>query len=711
MVKIEAAGKREKDWLDQAERAETAYLNDDKSDRKGTLYNFNILHSNIETMVPATFNSAPVPDIRERFRTGRASAETSVAQQVAQVFERAITVQCDDGALEAELEEMTQDALLTGRGGIRVKFDVDEAEGVLSNERLTFESVSWRDYREGPAKRWRDVPWIAMRHCLPWEAVQKIKDPELKAIMAAGGEGSSEPEADSDTHIWEIWCKETRKVYKVVGASGDVLSIIEDPLGLRGFFPMPQPVQPIGATGTRVPVCPFHIYKMLADEAEKATKRIEAITDGLRVRGLIVGSAEDIADLALAKDNEFIPIANMEGFAATGGLENAIVWWPVEKAIVVLRELYASREQTKQMIYEVTGISDIVRGQSNANETLGAQEIKSQWGSLRLQKLQRLVQQSARDMFVICAELISSKFSPETLGKMTGVEMTPEMAGMLQRPLDYYRIDVETDSTIRADLSRRKGEMGEFLQGTASFFQAMAPVVEQAPEMAGPVAELFGAFARQFSLGKQAEDALEDITQQAKQAAAAAAESAGEPDPMEQQAMAEAEAKQAELAMKQQDSQAKMQLDMQKAQADMQAEAAKLNLETQKAQADAQLAAAKLELDREKLAIDRERMAMDRENMLLDRERMATDSGRADREFDLKAGVIQPALAPAIDGMIAALAEMQQRQAVTAQALAQGLAEVAKIVAAGDERIVAAMSQPKELVRDASGRISGVRPA
>lgn len=682
LEKIAASERREQDWFDQAESAEVAYLSDDKSDRRGTVYDFNILHSNIETMVPATFNSTPVPDIRERFRTGRANKETTIAQKVAQVFERAIMVQCDDGAIEAELEELTQDALLAGRGPIRVKFEIDDD---LTNERLFYEAISWRDYREGPAKRWRDVPWVAIRHCLPWEIVQGIQDEKLKAVLAVGGDAESEPEADADTYVWEIWCKDTRKVYKIVDASGDVLSVIDDPLGLKGFFPMPEPVQPIGATGNRVPVCPFHIYKTLADELEAATKRIAAITDGLKVRGLIVGSAEDIADLALAGDNELIPVANMEGFAATGGLDNAIAWWPVDQAITVLRELYTTREQTKQMIYEVTGISDIVRGQSNAQETLGAQEIKSQWGSLRIKKMQRLIQRAARDLFVISADLISSKFSPQTLQKMTGIQITPEMGAMLQRPLDYYRIDVETDSTIRADLSRRKGEMGEFLQGTGAFFQAMAPVVQQAPTMAAPVAELFGSFARQFSLGKQAEDALEEMTEQAKDAAAKAAENAGQPGPEEQAATAEMEAKKAELGMKQQEGQAKQQLEGQKAQADMQ-------------------------MRQQEMALEREKLDLEREKMALDRERMTADGGRADREFAVKSGeMMPPTIAPAMDGMLAALMQMQQSQAESAQMLAQGLAQIAQLVSAGDQRIAAALSAPKMLVRDDAGRPAGVR--
>lgn len=619
MDRIRADEKRSENWIRQAEAAEKAYLSDDRMTDNGKVYDFNILHSNIETMVPAVYNSTPVPDIRERFRTGGDTPENAVSRVVAQIIERAITVQVDDGAMDTELEDLTQDALLAGRGVIRVRFDADEemveetdpmtgevigSYPMMTNERLSYEAVSWRDYREGPANKWRDVPWVAFKQCIPQEEVEKIRDPALKEALAAGGEiDQIEYEQDSDAVLWEIWCRETGKVYMVVEASGEVLSITDDPLGLPGFFPCARPVQPINATGNRVPVAPFTIYRKLAEELERLTKRIMAIVDGLKVRGLIVGSAQDLVELATAGDNTLVPISNLEGLAQTGGLDKAITWWPIDQAVKVLRELYAARESTKQMIYEVTGISDIVRGQGRASETATAQEIKNQWGNLRIRKLQRLIERCARELFVISAELIASKFSPQTLTKMTGIPMDQQAAAMLSQPLDHYRIDVETDSTVRADLSRRKGEMSEFLQGTAAFFSTMAPVVGQAPQMAAPVSEMYGAFARQFNLGKQAEDAIENMSEIAKQAAAQAMEQQGQPSPEEQKLQMEAQAKQAEMQMKAQEGQAKLQLDGQKMQQEGQIRQAELTLEQQRLELDR----AKLELDRLRLEFEQQR--------------------------------------------------------------------------------------------------------
>ena len=63
--KIAAAEKREAKWIESAEKAEAAYLADDEAS-DDALPSFNILHSNVETIVPSIFNSSPSPDIRPR---------------------------------------------------------------------------------------------------------------------------------------------------------------------------------------------------------------------------------------------------------------------------------------------------------------------------------------------------------------------------------------------------------------------------------------------------------------------------------------------------------------------------------------------------------------------------------------------------------------------------------------------------------------------
>jgi len=594
--RIRAQEKAEEDWIDDAEGAEVAYLANDKSDTasKGhEVPDFNILHSNVETIVPSIYNSTPAPDIRPRH-----NAKDDLAKQVADIFERVIAAQIDDNVLDTEIEATAQDTFLAGRGITRIKFDADEepvievdamgmpVESVrLVNERVIFENVSWRDYRFGPCKRFKDRPWEAFRHCISQEELERITDDEI--AQAYSGETPTEKE-ELDVDVWEIWCKETRRVYFVVEASGKVVSIKDDPLGLSKFFTVPNIIQPIKSTHNTLPVCPYRVYRSLAEELDTATDRINAIMSGLRVRGLIAGDAEPLELLSEAGDNEFVPVPNVENLVAAGGIEKAVMWWPIETAIAVLQQLYVQREQTKQTIYEITGISDIIRGQGDASETATAQNIKTQWGSLRIKKMQRLIERHVRDLFKLAAEVISQHFSYQTISKASGIQIAPEMMPLLGQPFDHYRIDVESDSTVRADLTKSRQEMASFLEGTASFLQTMAPIIGQAPATAGPIIDMYASFARQFSLGKSGEDALDQLAELAKQAAAQP-----RPNP-------EAEAKKAE-----------MQFEMEKFKAEQQGKAEERQLKMVGMQLDNQLKRRELGLKGQELDLEESKAEVD----------------------------------------------------------------------------------------------------
>lgn len=633
LERIEAAGKLEKTWMDDADKAVVAYTGEqskaETATAEGVAYDFNILFANVETIVPAVINSPPAPDIRRRF-----GSDDPVAKDLAEIMERAIRVQVDDSSLQVELEAMAQDGFLAGRGLVRIRFESDFEGGETTdeelaaedrkedrkpplspaverakNERCTFEAVSWRDFRHGPAKRWEDIPWAAYRHHMPPDEMEEFADADM-----LGQQASAEDSAlgDDDHQVWEIWEKRTRNVWFVRGTDGKVLKKVADPLELSRFYPHNTPIQPIELNGRLMPVNPFSIYRRLADELDVTTKRIRIITKQLKVKGWYGISATDLQNVLNADDNEFVPIADAEIWAKNGGLQGAVTFWPVEKLIVVLAQLYQSRDQTKQSIYEITGISDIVRGASDARETAAAQNIKSQWGSLRIQKMQRMMERAARELFVMMSEIIPSKFSPETLQRITEIQLVPTQQELTPVPLQqpqvpqdappeaqqqalqqaqaqqqqaeqarlgkikhlealkllmseklsmFYRVDVETDSTVRADLTRQKTEATEFMTAASGYFNSVGPLVSsgQLPvELAG---EIFSSFARMFNLGKSVEDALDKMISMAKQGGAGGQKPKTDP---------KAEAAAAEQKRKAEDAAVDRDIKMQGSQLDMQ---------------------------------------------------------------------------------------------------------------------------------------------
>lgn len=739
LERIKAAEAEEKRFLDDAAVATAVYRGKGAPRTDGSSdtapFDFNILFSNVETIVPAVINSAPAPDIRRRF-----GADDPAARDFAQLLERAISVQIDDSRLQSELEAMAQDGFLAGRGIVRLRFmsdfiggettdealrDLaeDGAEGdaggdaarggaednqgrgasgggigrtgarhgapigvagaapsvsgsgaqgaggaaaatgkqgdaasatggeQLANERIVFEAVSWRDYRHGKAKRWDQRPWEAFRHTIAPDDYDSFVDGALVALQADDTRVSLQADDSGDKHdadheVWEVWDRKSRTVLFIGAGDGTVLKTVDDPLGLSGFFPTATPVQPIEVNGNLEPVNPFSIYRKLADELDTTTKRIRLITRQLKVKGWYGVSPTDVQAVLEADDNEFVPIADAEVWAKNGGLQAAVLFWPVERLIVVLSQLYGLRDQTKQAIYEITGISDIVRGASNAAETYGAQQIKSQWGSLRIHKMQRMIERASRDLFVMMAEVVPAKFSPETLQKMTDVQLLPtaqDLTPVAPKPLPQglppeamaqaqqaaaqaasqaeaarqkklqhlaalnglmhervtagYRIDVETDSTVRADVSRKKQEATEFMTASSAFFGAVGPLVQQGVMPANAAITIYGSFARLFNLGKAIEDVLDDLIAKVQQGGGVPQQPDGQADAAAVEQQRKQQAAQLDQQIKVQNAELERQIKRENASLDLQIKNAELQIKT------SQLSAVQRQLQMQQLGV------------------------------------------------------------------------------------------------------------
>ena len=512
---IKDAGLREQSWIDQAKEAEAIYLVDEKELPGGvSLPRVNILHGNVEIIAANLYNSTPNPDIRTRNEQ-----DDPVARNVADILEAAIKAQIDDGRLDRAMEKAVQDAYVAGRGIIRLQFAADVAsdeEGNpsdISGEQVIFRNVSWRDYREAPATRWTEVNWVAFRHIVSEQEHRRI----LKEGAATGTpEGITErdgrPNAKDDIVIWEVWDRVKRQVLLIDEHASRILKASPDPFGLRDFFPMPEPLQPVTGTGRRTPVCPYSVYKHLANELNLASERIYNIMTGLKVRGYVSSEMRlDAINLSQANDNELVILDGTDNVSGRGGMDKMIYMMPVGEASQVLERLYIQRDACTQKIYEVTGISDIIRGATSDAETATAQKLKSDWGSLRLSQMQRKVQSAVRGAFVICAEMVAVNFSHRTLTAISGVPVGEAEAAELGGGLDHHTIDVETDSTIMGNRREFLREFTELMAGTGAFVREMGPLGQSMPSAAAAFVQLYGAFAKRFRLGREGEQAILEI--------------------------------------------------------------------------------------------------------------------------------------------------------------------------------------------------------
>jgi len=540
LAELNIAHREERDW-----RKEGADLYAMYEGGRKKAHAFNVLWANTELLLPAVYNSTPQPDVRRRFRDA-----DPVGKGVSAVLERALSTSIDVYDFDAEAESFVLDMLLVGRGVPRVKyepsFDPADADKLLS-EQVECECVQWDDFRRGPGKRWNEVPWVAFRHDFTAEMAEKQFGPEIAgALKYSEGKDSEQISEDKQTRelfktveAWEIWDRDQRRVLFIAPSHRDApLLVAADPLRLRQFFPCPRPGYAIKNTRTLVPVPLYRLYEEQAKELDKVSARINKICDALKVRGAYSANLAELAGLFEADDRQMIPVQNVSELSSVGGLDKAIWTLPVDRLIQVLNGLYIARDQIKATIYELTGLSDIVRGATDPNETASAQRIKSQWGSLRLQRLQREAQRTIRDVLRLKAEVIAERFSPQTLEAMTnldfptaaekqqlqlaaqtGAPLPPEAQASLQLPaweeltavmqsdeLRQYRVDVETDSTVQETVDRDLAGLREVIGAVGELFAGVQAGVP------GEVAkEVALAVARRARMGGAVEDALDQF--------------------------------------------------------------------------------------------------------------------------------------------------------------------------------------------------------
>jgi hypothetical protein len=73
--------------------------------------------------------------------------------------------------------------------------------------------------------------------------------------------------------------------------------------------------------------------------------------------------------LTEGENNALIPVDKWMAFSEKGGLKGSIDLLPLDTLSNALLQCYRAREEIKAQIYEITGISDIIRGASRASET------------------------------------------------------------------------------------------------------------------------------------------------------------------------------------------------------------------------------------------------------------------------------------------------------------------------------------------------------
>jgi hypothetical protein len=587
---------------------------------------FNILWSNIQVLFPALYGRQAKPEVSRRYMD-----QDPVGRLASTMLERVMEYETTQfGDFDAAMSGAVQDRLLPGRGTAWIRYepvivnDRPEVEGVEQDESQVYNTIEdpteridaahspidyvyWSDFLHSPARTWDEVWWVARAvYMTKEEGVERFGDVFNNVSLTSSNtdmDGKNPLTAkmtyDKKAMVYEIWNKRTAKVCWIAKGYPQALDERDDPLELEEFFPCPKPLMATTTTGTMIPVPDYCEYEDQAQELDNLTQRIYLLTKACKAVGVFNAEFKELARMfSEGVDNKLFPVTGWAAMSEKGGLKGAIDMMDTSQIIVTLRELYAAREQVKQSIYEIMGISDILRGSSKAQETLGAQQLKANFGSLRLKSSQGDVAKFATDIFKLKAQIICKFYPPELIVQMSGVMNTPDGQDpqMLQAALEMlsnstirdFHIAVEADSLAQIDEQAEKQGAQEAIQAIGLFLREAIPMISQAPETLPMASEMLLFLVRRFRAGRGLESAVERAMKALQDKADQAAQQQPSPPPEMLQMQAEQQAEQMRMQAQAQSEQMKMQADAQLAQAqaqlDMQMHQAKVQAEMQLAQ-------------------------------------------------------------------------------------------------------------------------------
>jgi hypothetical protein len=592
---------------------------------------FNVLWSNVQTLVPAVFSRLPKADVSRRF-----ADHDPVGRVASLLIERALDYEIEHYPdFRSAMKNAVEDRFLGGRGvawvrydphiievgrpedGFQITEDVDDEGDSQPQEAIEYECaptdyVHWRDFGHNVARTWEEVTqvwrWVymskaALRERFGDELARKIPTNDTPEGLTKYGQSSKSAD---QAKICELWDSETQKVYWLSESHPEILDERDDPLNLEGFFPCAKPLYATTTTDSLVPIPDFVLYQDQANELDILTDRIDGLIKALRVRGIYDASQPALQRLLTEGDNNtLIPTDKWAAFSEKGGLKGTIDLLPIDAIAATLIQCYQAQAQIKGQIYEITGISDIIRGQTAASETATAQQIKGQYAGLRLRAMQESVALFATELIRLKAQIICSQFQEETILQYAAAQqLSPEDQQMIPQalqllksnPLRNFRIEVAADSLVQLDEQQMKQERIEFIGAFGNFLREAVTAGQQVPELTPMLMKVMQFAIGSFKQARTIEGVIDVALQKLEQKQAEQAQNP-QPDPEMMKVQAEQQGAQMKMQADQQAAQMKMQLDSQMQQARIQADTQieqmkmqmQMDLQRQKQEFDAQM--------------------------------------------------------------------------------------------------------------------------
>ena len=458
--RVTSAEKKWNSYHDLIKEIREYYKNEKKKNKQ------NIFWSSIETLKPFIYFKPPVPYVERKSKV-----DNPVEDAACKILEKALLHNLDGQDFDGVIKYARNDYLLSGLGLTFEKYvpefktvmqPVADVDGVITlAEAEVLENAEVKTTYIDPGKLltdcnhvavWEDCEWVAqIIDMTKREAIEQFGEEIADKICERGF--SREEELDRATKVYRIWDKKDKRIlYLATEVKDQFLRVDEDVLKIEGFYPFPKPVFATLANDGLIPVPDYSEIKCQLDELDGVNARMKLTMQALKVTGCYDGSFPELANM-LEKDVTLIQVSDFAKLREKGGLDGFVGFMPIGQYIDALAALAERRAQLIQAIYEITGVSDIMRGNSDPNETATAVTKKTNFGTLRNQDRQNDFQRYLTDVLKIKAEILCEMLTPELLAQFAEPNTPPEvvMAAIQLLKTDKIRnltLGIETDTSF-----------------------------------------------------------------------------------------------------------------------------------------------------------------------------------------------------------------------------------------------------------------------
>lgn len=382
---------------------------------------YDLFWASMEIMKPAVYAKPPKPVVSPLFKDRRQLQNTT-----ADLLERSIISAFYRADIDEAMCCTRDDLIFYNRGALWVTLEDEGGRKVCTDH------LDRKDFLHPPARKWSEVPWVARRAWMTRDEMKrrfqdKSRDAYQDATLSAPDRDGSSTNGGLNYQkagVWEVWHKADNRVYWVAPGVNVLLDSSEPYLKLRDFFPCPRPAYGTLQPRTLKPVPDYVRYEPHFNKINRLTRRIYTLLDQVKLKVLIPagGDVGDAVEQALTEENDMIVIP-VPAAALIGTSTNLMVTLPIKDVAEAISGLIAARRELFSDYDRLSGISDIMRGETEADETLGAQQLKSQYGSVRVRDKIEELQRIARDVTQISAEIMAEHFSQELLLDMSQMEI------------------------------------------------------------------------------------------------------------------------------------------------------------------------------------------------------------------------------------------------------------------------------------------------